>query len=142
MNEEQTPKRSESTEARLTRLEESRIESDKLLTRLSSLIDGNIPYRIVGLPDQLARYIESDQNWKKATEKRILELEEEKDEKRIVIKPSTAVMSVIIGVLFLVIIWLASHYLQTAGVKGSIAPIMPFVFKIAPNLVRGLLWKY
>lgn len=98
-------------EERLDRLEISRNETEHRLSRIVSLMDGDPSYRIVGIPDQLAAYIKANEDWKTATETRIRELEEEKSEKKISFTPSTAITTVVIAIMFIIIVWLASHWL-------------------------------
>lgn len=129
-------------EERLDRLEIARNETERTLARIVSLLDGNPGYRLVGISDQLAAYIKANEDWKSATEKRVLELEEEKKEKKVVLTPSTAVLAAVIGICFIIIVWLGSHYLQNAGTRGTIAPIMPFILSIDPRIIQGFLWKY
>lgn len=129
-------------EERLDRLEVSRNETERTLTRIVSLLDGNPSYQTIGIFDKLSTYIKANEDWKAATEKRVLEIEDEKSEKKIILTPSVAALSTIIALLFLVVIWLASHYLQTAGVRGAGAPVLPFMLNIAPSIAQGTLWKY
>lgn len=132
-------------EERLDRLEiarnegeRARVAMERQIERIVSLLDGNPSYRLVGISDQLAIYIKANEDWKLATEKRIVELEEEKKEKKIVLTPSAAITTAVIAILFIIVIWLASHYLQNAGTKEAIRPIMPFILNITPSIIQGL----
>lgn len=113
-------------EERLDRLEVARNVTERTLNRIVALMDGDPGYRIVGIPDQLAIYIKANEDWKDASEKRILASEAElktlrdelgklKSNKQIVIAPSTAILLVMIGALCLVVAFFILSWLQGAG---------------------------
>lgn len=101
---------------KLSRLEASQEETKRTLARVLALMDGDPSYRIVGFPDQLAAYIKANEDWKKATEKRIGNnedrLEAIEGNKQIVIAPTTAALLVVIGALCLILAYMALTWLQ------------------------------
>lgn len=151
MNEnQQSPKQGDSVDARLRRLEDGKAKTDQDVQRVLSLVEGNPGLRVIGLFDKLEKYIEEERASKKeiqalirSHDKRLEDLEEDRAERKIVIHPSTAVLGVIIGVMFIAIIFLSSSYLQNAGKNsGSITPILPFIFGSMPHILQGNAWKY
>jgi hypothetical protein len=96
-------------EERLSRLEQLNNDTQKTLERIVTLMDGNTSWRIVGLPDQLAAYIKSNEDWKSATEKRIAALE---DGNPIIMQPSTAFWLAIVVTLLLIAIYFIVAWLQ------------------------------
>jgi len=127
---------------RLDRLEISYIETQKTLNRIQALVDGDKSYRIIGFPDQLAEYINSDKEWKRATEQRILKLEDDSQAEKLTIRPSVLGMAVTIGILLILVVWLASYYLQNSGSRGAIAPITHIIHNITPGVIRGYRHGY
>lgn len=101
---------------RLDRLESAATETKRNLARVLALMDGDPSYRIIGFPDQLAAYIKANEDWKKATEKRVETNEERLDvlegNKQIVIAPTTAALLIVIGALCLIVAYMALTWLQ------------------------------
>lgn len=102
---------------RLDRLEVARNETQRTLSRIVSLMDGDPGYRIVGLPDQISAYIKANEDWKKATEQRVVTAEERlsrlESNNQIVITPQTAFGIIVVGALCLVLAFLFLSWLQS-----------------------------
>ena len=122
---------------RLDRLEVAANQSQHTLARIVALMDGDPSYRIVGLPDQMAAYIKSNEDWKTATEKRVVSTEERIDRleenKRLPVEPSTALLVIIILILLAVIVVMGLSRLQNAG-QGAVAMSL---LQIAAFAVQG-----
>lgn len=109
-----------SIEERLDRLEVAQQQMQRTLTRIVSLMDGDPSYHIVGMPDQLAAYIKANEDWKAATEQRIVGAEGkigalEGHRNTLVLSWSSAIFLVIIGSLCLIVAFLVLTWLQQAG---------------------------
>lgn len=109
-----------SLDKRLDRVEAALNETRNTLARVVALMDGNKDYRIIGIPDQLAAYIKANEDWKKATETRIINFENrlsstEEGSRRIFITPPVALLLVLIGALCLVVAYIALTWLQSTG---------------------------
>lgn len=105
---------------RLDRLEVALNQTQRTLARVVALMDGDPSYRIVGMPDQLAAYIKANEDWKTATERRIINSEGrlnalESNRNIIVLSRAAAIFLVIIGTLCLVVAFLILTWLQNAG---------------------------
>lgn len=105
---------------RLDRLEVALNQTQRTLARVVALMDGDPSYRIVGMPDQLAAYIKANEDWKTATERRIINNEGrlnalESNRNIIVLSRAAAIFLVIIGTLCLVVAFLILTWLQNAG---------------------------
>ncbi len=104
---------------RLDRLEVALNQTQRTLARVVALMDGDPSYRIVGMPDQLAAYIKANEDWKKATEQRVLgaeaRLKNLEDSKPMVISRSTLVFMIVLGTVCLVLAFLALTWMQSAG---------------------------
>lgn len=111
---------SNSIDERLDRLEMAQQQMQRTLTRIVSLMDGDPSYRIVGMPDQLAAYIKANEDWKAATERRIVTTEGkigaiEGHRNTVVLSRSAAIFLIIIGSLCLIVAFLVLTWLQQAG---------------------------
>lgn len=108
-----------SLDERLDRLEVALLETQRTLTRVVALMDGNKDYRIVGIPDQLAAYIKANEDWKSATQIRVTDSENRlkalENNRQIVIAPATAALLLVIGALCLIIAYFVLTWLQSAG---------------------------
>lgn len=141
------PERSErkdkiTLDERLDRLEVAANNTQRTLSRIVALMDGDPSYRIVGLPDQMAAYIKSNEDWKVATEKRIVNNEDRLDklegQKQITLSPGTAWLFIIIGVLALVSIFFILSWFQNAGRNAAMIPaIQALVLLIFGGWHRG-----
>lgn len=105
---------------RLDRLEVALNQTQRTLARVVALMDGDPSYHIVGMPDQLAAYIKANEDWKKATEQRVLGAEArlknlEDSNKSMVISRSTLVFMIVLGTVCLVLAFLALTWMQSAG---------------------------
>lgn len=105
---------------RLDRLEVALNQTQRTLARVVALMDGDPSYRIVGMPDQLAAYIKANEDWKKATEQRVLATEArlknlEDSNKPMVISRATLVFMIVLGTVCLVLAFLALTWMQSAG---------------------------
>ena len=104
---------------RLDRLEVALNQTQRTLARVVALMDGDPSYRIVGMPDQLAAYIKANEDWKTATEQRVLgaeaRLKNLEDSKPMVITRSTLVFMIVLGTVCLVLAFLALTWMQSAG---------------------------
>lgn len=105
---------------RLDRMEVALNQTQRTLARVVALMDGDPSYRIVGMPDQLAAYIKANEDWKKATEQRVLGAEArlknlEDSNKPMVISRSTLVFMIVLGTVCLVLAFLALTWMQSAG---------------------------
>ncbi len=115
-----------SIDERLDRLEMAQQQMRATLARIVSLMDGDPSYRIVGMPDQLAAYIKANEDWKVATERRIVTNEGrigyleslgylESHRNTIVLSRSAAIFLLIIGSLCLIVAFWVLTWLQRAG---------------------------
>lgn len=105
---------------RLDRLEVALNQTQHTLARVVALMDGDPSYRIVGMPDQLAAYIKANEDWKKATEQRVLGAESriknlEDSNKPMVITRATLIFMIVLGTVCLVLAFMALTWLQGAG---------------------------
>lgn len=105
---------------RLDRMEVALNQTQRTLARVVALMDGDPSYRIVGMPDQLAAYIKANEDWKKATEQRVLGAEArlknlEDSNKPMAISRSTLVFMIVLGTVCLVLAFLALTWMQSAG---------------------------
>lgn len=105
---------------RLDRLEVASNQTQRTLARVVALMDGDPSYRIVGMPDQLAAYIKANEDWKMATERRIVINEGkigtlEGSRNTIFLSRAAAIFLIIIGSLCLVVAFLVLTWLQRAG---------------------------
>ena len=105
---------------RLDRHEVALNQMQRTLARVVALMDGDPSYRIVGVPDQLAAYIKANEDWKAATERRIMTNEDrlsglEDGNRAIILSRAAAIALVIIGSLCLVVAFLLLTWLQRAG---------------------------
>lgn len=96
-------------EARLSRLEQLNNATQDTLRRIVTLMDGDVSWRIIGLPDQLSAYIKANEDWKKATEQRIAALEEGY---QIVMHPTTAFWMAVTAILLIIGVYIAISWLQ------------------------------
>lgn len=103
----------ENLDERLDKVEVALNQTQRTLARVVALMDGDPSYRIVGMPDQLAAYIKANEDWKIATERRIIGLE--KSGNTIVITRATAALLTAIGIIALVAAFLLLTWLQRAG---------------------------
>lgn len=105
---------------RLDRLEVALNQTQHTLARVVALMDGDPSYRIVGMPDQLAAYIKANEDWKTATEQRVLGAESrirnlEDSNKPLVITRSTLIFMIVLGTVCLVLAFMAMTWMQSAG---------------------------
>lgn len=105
---------------RLDRLEVALNQTQRTLARVVALMDGDPSYHIVGMPDQLAAYIKANEDWKTATEQRVLGAESriknlEDSNRPMVITRATLVFMIVLGTVCLVLAFLALTWLQSAG---------------------------
>jgi hypothetical protein len=105
---------------RLDRLEVALNQTQRTLARVVALMDGDPSYHIVGMPDQLAAYIKANEDWKKATEQRVLGAESriknlEDSNKPMVITRATLIFMIVLGTVCLVLAFMALTWLQGAG---------------------------
>lgn len=105
---------------RLDKLEVALNQTQRTLARVVALMDGDSSYRIVGMPDQLAAYIKANEDWKAATERRIMTNENrlsdlEDRNNIIVLSRAAAIALVLIGSLCLIVAFLVLTWLQRAG---------------------------
>jgi hypothetical protein len=112
--------RGQTNDERLDRVEVAINQAQRTLARVVALMDGDPSYRIVGMPDQLAAYIKANEDWKKATEQRILNNDErlsalEKNNSPIVITRATLIFMILIGTGCLVAAFLILTWLGGAG---------------------------
>lgn len=105
---------------RLDRMEVALNQTQHTLARVVALMDGDPSYRIIGMPDQLAAYIKANEDWKAATEQRIMATEArlkavEESNKPMVITRSTLISMIILGTICLILAFMAMTWLQEAG---------------------------
>lgn len=105
---------------RLDRLEVALNQTQRTLARVVALMDGDPSYHIVGMPDQLAAYIKANEDWKTATEQRIMATEArlkavEESNKPMVITRATLIFMIILGTSCLILAFMAMTWLQGAG---------------------------
>lgn len=105
---------------RLDRLEVALNQTQRTLARVVALMDGDPSYHIVGMPDQLVAYIKANEDWKQATEQRVLGAESriknlEDSNKSLVITRATLIFMIVLGTVCLVLAFLAMTWLQGAG---------------------------
>jgi len=108
-----------STDERLDHLEAISNKTQSTLSRIVALMDGDPTWRIVGFPDQLSAYIKANEDWKKATEKRVIENEERithlEQGRQIVLSPTQATL-----LLFVAIAAIIATYFMVTLLQGSI----------------------
>lgn len=105
---------------RLDRLEVALNQTQRTLARVVALMDGDPSYRIVGMPDQLAAYIKANEDWKTATEQRVLGAESriknlEDSNRPMVITRATLIFMIVLGTVCLVLAFMAMTWMQSAG---------------------------
>ena len=105
---------------RLDRVESALHETQRTLARVVALMDGDHSYRIVGMPEQLAAYIKSNEEWKEATKQHLLSTESrvstlESSNSPVMITRATVIFMVAIGTTCLVAAFLLLTWLQSAG---------------------------
>ena len=93
-------------EERLARLEEI---IDRDVRRALALVEGDPQYRLIGIVDQLPAYIKANEDWKEATEQRIINLEAGN---QIVISPRTALLFAVGAIVLLFAVYLAVAWVQ------------------------------
>lgn len=113
-----------------------------------SLVDNNSSYQIAGLPAQLSAYMKSDQEWKEATQARILLGEKKLNEfmaeaekktvpiaKAVDVSPKTSYLIMIIIVLAAMVILLTILHF-----RGSGTPIPDDPARVLSMLVGGCVY--
>lgn len=105
---------------RLDRLEVALNQTQRTLARIVALMDGDPSYRIVGMPDQLAAYIKANEDWKTATEQRVLGAESriknlEDSDRPMVITRATLIFMIVLGTVCLVLAFMAMTWMRSAG---------------------------
>lgn len=105
---------------RLDRLEVALNQTQRTLARVVALMDGDPSYHIVGMPDQLAAYIKANEDWKTATEQRVLGAESriknlEDSNRPMAITRATLIFMIVLGTVCLVLAFMAMTWMQSAG---------------------------
>lgn len=109
-----------SIDERLDRHEVALYQIQRTLARVVALMDGDPSYHIVGMPDQLAAYIKANEDWKSATERRVINNENQLNDllahnSTIVLSRAAAIALVLIETLCLIVAFLVLTWLQRAG---------------------------
>lgn len=91
--------------------------------RLMALVDGNPSWRIVGIPDQLAAYIKANEDWKRASEQRMIDGEKRasanerriadlEQDKKILLSPGHAALLITLAITSIIIVYFIVSSLQ------------------------------